>query len=39
MGQAGGRIIKYKDNYLFSHGSYSELDEVQDENSIFGKIF
>ena len=38
MGQAGGRIIKYKDNYLFSHGSYSEFDEVQDENSIFGKI-
>ena len=38
MGQAGGRIIKYKDNYLLSHGSYSEFDEVQDENSIFGKI-
>ncbi len=38
MGQAGGRIIKFKNDYLLTHGSYSEFDEVQDENSIFGKI-
>ena len=38
VGQAGGRIIKYYNNYLLTHGSYSEFDEVQDQNSIFGKI-
>lgn len=36
--QAGGRLIKYNDNFLLSHGSYSEFDEVQDDKSIFGKI-
>ena len=38
MGQAGGRIIKYMNDYLLSHGSYSEFDEVQDDNSLLGKI-
>ena len=38
VGQAGGRIIKYNNNYLLSHGSYSEFDEVQDDKSIYGKI-
>ncbi len=38
MGQAGGRIIKYMDDLLLTHGSYSEFDEVQSDNSIFGKI-
>jgi hypothetical protein len=38
VGQAGGRIIKYYNKYLLSHGSYSEFDEVQDDKSIFGKI-
>ena len=32
------RIIKFNDDYLLTHGSYSEFDEVQDESSIFGKI-
>lgn len=36
--QAGGRLIKYNDYFLLSHGSYSEFDEVQDDKSIFGKI-
>ena len=38
VGQAGGRLIKYKEKYLLTHGSYSEFDEVQDDYSIFGKI-
>ena len=38
VGQAGGRIVKFKDGYLLSHGSYSEFDEVQNSESIFGKI-
>ena len=38
MGQAGGRIISYKSNFLLTHGSYSEFDDVQNDNSIFGKI-
>ena len=25
-------------DYLLSHGSYSEFDEVQDDNSLLGKI-
>ena len=37
-GQAGGRIVPFKNNYLLTHGSYSEFDEVQNDNSIFGKI-
>ncbi len=36
--QAGGRFIKYNEKYLLTHGSYSEFDEVQNDNSIFGKI-
>ena len=39
MGQAGGRIIKYMNDYLLSHGSYSEFDEVQDENSSLEKFY
>lgn len=38
VGQAGGRIVKFKNGYLLSHGSYSEFDEVQNSESIFGKI-
>ena len=38
MGQTGGRIISYKSNFLLTHGSYSEFDDVQNDNSIFGKI-
>ena len=38
VGQAGGRIVKFKEGYLLSHGSYSEFDEVQNSESIFGKI-
>ena len=38
VNQAGGRLIKFKENYLLSHGSYSEFDEVQSSKSIFGKI-
>ena len=37
-GASWGRIIKYMNDYLLSHGSYSEFDEVQDDNSLLGKI-
>tara|TARA_Y100000741_G_scaffold78676_1_gene57466 strand:- start:1587 stop:2924 length:1338 start_codon:yes stop_codon:yes gene_type:complete len=38
VNQAGGRFIDFKENFLLTHGSYSEFDEVQDSKSIFGKI-
>ena len=38
MGQTGGRIISYKSNFLLTHGSYSEFDDVQNDNHFWKNI-